>query len=424
MSDAATATRSTTTKIEFRRPWLYEKQTEAIYDPRRLSLIEATTKCGKTLGCIIWIVEQALFGGGEGRNYWWVAPVSTQAEIAFTRMLRYLPQGTFTANRTLKTVVLLNGAVIWFKGADRPDVLYGEDVHAAVIDEASRLKESAWEAVRTTLVATRGPIRIIGNVKGRKNWFYRLARRAEHGEPDMGHHRITAPDAVAAGILAEKEIESAKSGMREAAFRELFLAEPSDDEGNPFGLEHVRGCIAPLSGRPAQVWGWDLAKRHDYTVGIALDAAGHACRFERFQHMPWDVILERIIAATGQTPALVDSTGVGDPIVDMLHKRPNTRFEGYHFTPASKQKLMEGLAVAIQSRAITYPDGVIVQELEDFEYQLTRTGVKYSAPEGGFDDAVCALSLAVMHKSLAQMPLNITSNLVAQVVQAGRRRRF
>ena len=86
MSDAATATRSTTTKIEFRRPWLYEKQTEAIYDPRRLSLIEATTKCGKTLGCIIWIVEQALFGGGEGRNYWWVAPVSTQAEIAFTQL--------------------------------------------------------------------------------------------------------------------------------------------------------------------------------------------------------------------------------------------------------------------------------------------------------------------------------------------------
>jgi hypothetical protein len=58
---------------------------------------------------------------------------------------------------------------------------------------------------------------------------------------------------------------------------------------------------------------------------------------------------------------------------------------------------MEGLAVAIQNREIGYPEGVISQELSDFEYVYTRTGTKYSAPDGLHDDAVCALALA-LHK--------------------------
>lgn len=69
--------------------------------------------------------------------------------------------------------------------------------------------------------------------------------------------------------------------------------------------------------------------------------------------------------------------------------------EPFHFTSQSKQKLMEGLAVAIQQKKITYPDGVIVDELEVFEYEYTRGGVKYSAPVGLHDDCVCALALAV-----------------------------
>ena len=56
------------TEINFHRPWLYDKQRDALYDPHRLSLIEASTKAGKTIGCIIWLVEQALAGGGDGRD--------------------------------------------------------------------------------------------------------------------------------------------------------------------------------------------------------------------------------------------------------------------------------------------------------------------------------------------------------------------
>lgn len=89
----------------------------------------------------------------------------------------------------------------------------------------------------------------------------------------------------------------------------------------------------------------------------------------------------------------MDATGVGDPIVEEL-QREDPLIEGFKFTSTSKQQLMEGLALSIQQGNIRYPDGLIVDELSMFEYVYTKNGVKYSAPDGMHDDAVCSLALA------------------------------
>ncbi len=130
-----------------------------------------------------------------------------QAKIAFQRLKAGLPRESYTANESDLTLTLINGARIVCKSAEKPDNLYGEDVYAAVFDEASRAREEAWHALRSTLTATRGKVRIIGNVKGRKNWAYKLARKAESGEPGMSYQKITAYDVIDAGILSEDEIE-------------------------------------------------------------------------------------------------------------------------------------------------------------------------------------------------------------------------
>ncbi len=383
--------------LQYVRPWMAQYQIDAIFCPERYALVEATTKSGKTHGCIIWLFEQAA-AGHDGQNFWWVAPVYTQARIAYRRLRRALNTsipGYFRANGTELTISLANGATIAFKTGENPDNLYGEDVYAAVVDEASRVRGEAWHALRSTLTHTRGPVRIIGNVKGRKNWAYMMARRAESGDGNMHYAKITAYDAVMAGILDQEEVADAKAQLPDAVFRELYLAEPSDDEGNPFGISAIRECIVPaLSKKEPSAWGWDLAKSVDWTVGIALDENQAVCRFERWQ-APWNDTERRIIGATGYVGALVDSTGVGDPVLEEL-QRQHANFEGFKFNQSSKQQLMEGLAVAIQQRRITFPDGPIVAELEAFEYVYSRTGVHYSAPDGMHDDCVCALALVVM----------------------------
>ena len=413
--------------IHLHRPPLYPKQFAAIYDPARYSLIEASTKAGKTSGCIAWITERA-FGGREGWNYWWVAPVSEQARIAFDRTRRALGPDNARAYQSPYRIALPQGSIIWFKSGDKPDSLYGEDVHAAVIDEASRLKQDAWYALRSTLTKTRGPARIIGNVHGRKNWFYRMAREAEQGFPDMAYHRMIAHDAVEAGVLAADEIEAARRELPDHIFRELYLAEASEDGGNPFGFDAIRRCTVSALYQGAPVaYGIDLAKSVDWTVVVGITAEGYVCRFERWQHVPWEDTVNRILAIIGSTPALVDSTGVGDPIVEALQRRTHghpgmdgNQVEGYQFTPRSKQQLMEGLALAIQSGGVTFPSGPITMELEQFTYEMRGkegrfTGVAYTAPSGYHDDSVMALALAEMHRTRAPRPTIVPAGLVASI---------
>lgn len=388
---------------EFTRPYLYPKQLEAIFCPERYGIVEASTKSGKTVGCIAWFVEQGM-KGKPGQNFWWVAPNYNQAEIAYRRIKQGLTKGSFTAfDSPTPRIVTMAGTVLWFKSADNADALYGEDVYAAIVDEASRVSEQSWFAVRSTLTATRGPIRCIGNVKGRKNWFYMLARQAEaemREQPDpakrrMHYSKITATDAVDAGVLDTEEIDDARSVLPDTIFRELYYAEPGDDTGNPFGLDHIRACVrGDLASGPVVAWGVDLAKSQDYLVVTGLNDKGEVAGFHRWRGLPWRRSIKRIWEIVGEdTPCLVDSTGVGDPVLEELqYERGN--FYGYHFSATSKQKLMEGLAVSIQSREIKFPDGYIRQELEMYEYVITRTGVRYAAPEGQHDDCVCSLALA------------------------------
>ena len=208
---------------------------------------------------------------------------------------------------------------------------------------------------------------------------------------------MTAYDASEAGVIDADEIEQAKSMLPDNVFKELYLAEPSDDGGNPFGQQSIQNCIMPLSNAQPAVFGIDLAKHVDWTVVIGLDVRGNVCVFDRFQ-APWEETVRRLAQHIGYTSALVDSTGVGDPIVERLQRDlPNVA--GFNFSSPSKQKLMEGLALAIQTEQVHYPEGAIVSELEAFAYEYTRTGVRYSAPDGLHDDCVMALGLAVHAQS-------------------------
>jgi hypothetical protein len=382
------------------RAWTYERPTSlspgqlrGLFCQERYGLVEGSTKSGKSSGAMIWLAEQT-FPLRAGQSTWWVSPVRGQAKVIYERIQHALPRAVYRLNDSELRITLDNDASIWFKGAERPDLLYGDDVFAAVVDEASRMREQAWHAIRSTLSATRGCVRIIGNVKGRKNWFYKLARQAEGGAAAMHYAKLTSMDAIAAGILDAAEVKDAKEKLPRAVYQELYEAIPSDDEGNPFGFDAIRACVVPaLSTRPVSAWGWDLAKSSTFTVGVGLDDDGCVAAFHRWQK-PWLECIQDIQRITGDVPALVDETGVGSPIVEALQDGETGSYEGLKFTPSSKQSLMDGLAIAIKQQTVRYPPGPIQDELETFEYQYTRTGVIYSAPEGLFDDCVMALGLA------------------------------
>lgn len=398
---------------EITMPELYLKQGRAVFSPARYSIIEASTKAGKTLGCLVWQGTMCL-RDPNAMNHWWVAPVYAQAEIAYYRAKKMFGSICHSVD-SKRTLRFQNGAIWFFKSGEKPDNLYGEDVATLVIDEFTRVREASWFALRTTISATRGPVRMIGNVKGRGTWGYKMARKAEAGEIDQEYHKITAQDAIDAGVLEYEEVEDAGRILPRAIYRELYFCEPSDGGGNPFGLDCIAACIRHDTGalgadgkpigdfgtRPI-VFGVDLAKHQDWTVVIGLDHTGYVSVLERFQKIDWPTQQRRIVALTKGRPTLIDQTGIGDVVFDHMLKVHGS-LEGMKFTPGptgTKQQMIQGLIVAIQQGDISFDPGVLVNELESFEYQVVVkdgrvTNIKYTAPEGMHDDCVMALALVV-----------------------------
>lgn len=384
-------------EINYSRPFLYKYQRAILDHPARFTVTEAATKVGKTASHIIWLFEQALICK-TGQSVWWVAPTAGQAKIAYDRMKAQITdKRIFKANETNKVITLITGAKIEFKTAEKPDNLYGDDVYAAVFDEFTRAREASWHALRSTLTSTGGKCKFIGNVKGRKNWGHVMAMKAKAGQPGYAYFKITAYDAANEGMLTKDgrpfidEIEEAKRDLPELVFNELYLAEASEDGSNPFGFQHIKQCTFPLSINPAVCFGIDLAKSVDWTVEVGLDKSGSTCHLNRYQ-MDWRSTTSNIV----QLPPVrmkIDSTGVGDPIVEEVQsKRQNVT--GFKFNEYSRQQLLEGLALGIHQRKLSFPPGIIVDELEAFEFEYTRRGVRYVVAEGMTDDGVMALALA------------------------------
>ena len=377
----------------------YPEQEAALFGPEHLALTEASTKSGKTTAALAWLVKQAV-ATPPSKCVWWVAPVYGQALIAFRRLNRALnsKRKVATVNNALLQVTLPNQARVEFHSGKLPDNLYGEDVYAAVIDEASRMSRESIVAVRSTLTATQGPWRLLGNVRGRGNYFYELCRLAEAGRlPDATYHHINAYTAAKYGIKGLPtlaDISSAEAELPPAAFRELFLAEPAGSDVNPFGVDALRRCVGPLAPGPVVSYGIDLAKSVDYTVVVGLNVCGQVVSWDRWQ-ADWSTTVPKIAAIIGTTPTLVDSTGVGSPILEQLLGLGCYGCQGFTFTGPSKQRLIGGLQVAIQQATVQYPADFL-DELMVFEYKYSTAGnVQYSAPSGYHDDIVCALALAV-----------------------------
>lgn len=223
-------------KIKVKRPNFAGYQNDFLYCKKRFTVVEASTKSGKTFSHLFWIFEIA---HGEnptwfnnaikpGMEFWWVAPIFPQAEIAFNRLVRKLrPTGRYTINSSKLFVITPLGSIIRFKSADKPDGLYGEDVYAVIFDEFTRAKEDAWFALRSTLTFTKGICKFIGNYTGSTNWGHKLSKKAKDPNGEYAYFKVDAMQAVDAGILSKSEVEQARKDLPKSIFEALYLAKGS-----------------------------------------------------------------------------------------------------------------------------------------------------------------------------------------------------
>ena len=226
--------------LEIEGPDLTEYQKKFLYTPQRFTIVEASTKIGKTFSCLWWLFERAHMDWNKpGYNHWWAAPVYGQAEIAFKRLKNIVDLSVYKINETKLTIITPLGTVIGFKSADNPDNLYGEDVYSCVFDEAPRASYEAFVAIRSTLTATKGPLKLIGNFGGSANWVHQLKLKAQKDPNAWAYFKVTAYDAVKAGILDAEEVEQAREDLPPKVFKQLYLAEEQESDDMLVSFDNI-----------------------------------------------------------------------------------------------------------------------------------------------------------------------------------------
>lgn len=360
-------------------------QQKVIAEAKRFNVLDCGRRWGKSKLAMNIMSENALDGFPSA----YFAPTYKLLEGTYKEVLTRL-EPAIKRKHDNQFIELFTGGNIDFWSLENPLAGRSRKYKIAIIDEAAfnrNLWQSWTEAIRPTLTDLKGSAWFMSTPKG-KNDFYKLWMRGQTGEPDwMSWQMPTSTNP----FIDEVEIESARRDLPELAFKQEYLAEFNDNVANPFGLDYIRICTGQMSNEPAVCFGIDLAKSFDWTVIIGLDRFGTVCYFDRFQR-PWNETKE-IIRRLPKAPMKIDSTGVGDPITEDI-QRDRSDVHAFKYTSTSKQQLMEGLAAAIHQRRVIYPEGTIRAELESFEYQMTGTGVKYTAPPGLHDDCVNALALA------------------------------
>ena len=381
-------------QIDLTIPKPHKGQQKVIDNAKRFNVVCCGRRFGKTtLGQILTI--QALL---NGQKVGWFAPTYKFSSEVWRFFASTLSPACSSMNRSESRMQLVTGGTLDVWSVDNPDSGRGRKYGMIVVDEAGIVRdlEQVWTGtLRPTLTDYKGSAWFLGTPKGR-GYFHRLFAKHEHGDKDWMSWRLPT---ASNPMMPPEEIEAAKADLPPEVFAQEYEGVPADDGGNPFSVKAIAECIGPLSTRSPVVWGVDLAKSHDYTVAVGLDDDGNIARLERWQG-PWKATEKKLAAMIGDDFAIVDSTGVGDPIVETLQQSCEN-VQGFNFTSRSKQQIMEGLAIAIQSSEISFPDGWLRAELESFEFTYTRTGVRYEAPSGQHDDGVCALALAVHGKTTA-----------------------
>jgi hypothetical protein len=418
---AVLGTRKVVKPVRLQLPPAHPKQFELIsaldtIPGSRFIVGACGTKFGKTYGSTIALVQQA-WNHKDSLN-WWVAPTFAQSKMAYSLVKRLLPQGTFVEHKSDLKITLLQPdgseySTIEFKSGDNSDSLRGFGVNFFVMDEAARCPYESFVSLMTTVTQTHGKGFFISTPHAR-NWFYDVYKWGEktdgdgvqifdknNPDPHPDWFSIRMPTWSNPHVKLES-LREMKRNLPEDVFRQEVGAQFLLDSAGVFiGIKDcIRGQMEdPIAGH-RYVMGVDLARLKDFSVITVVDRERmHVVYFERFNQIAWEVQYHRIIAAArryNNALVVMDSTGLGDPIVQTV-QNAGVRVVPYKISgTAPKQQLIDKLRVNIEHQRISFPlVPIMKRELEAYEYEVSDSGaVKFSAPQGMNDDTVISLALA------------------------------
>jgi len=380
----------------------YHPAQATIFDhPAKVKIIVKGRRFGLTRGYANHSCEKMLEGLSP---ILWVDTVNSNidryVERYFYPVLRRLPSQYWSWRQQKKELTIFDSKLD-FRSADQPERIEGFSYRLILLNEAGIILNDRylWEnAIRPMTIDFNPDVLIGGTPKG-KNLFHELATKAQDRQDpkykDWQYFHFTSYDNP---FIPKQDIDALAADLPDVVRRQEIFGEFLDDASSVFrNVDKAIGAVRSGSVDGRQYFmGVDLAKHVDFTVIDVLDDTGQQVHFNRLNQLDWPYQKRLIMETAKQYQARVcmDSTGIGDPIFDDL-RGVGLDIVGYKFTSESKKKLIESLMLAFEGEKIKLLDEQVqTNELKQFGYEITSSGVKYNAPEGHHDDCVIGLALA------------------------------
>jgi hypothetical protein len=367
-----------------------------INSPYRFNVYPAGRRFGKTEGEKI----RAIYKVMRGRAVWWLNPTFDNTYEAWLDFLAFFEQFTprDQINKSRRQIFAPTGGSIRMLGADT--FKRGSGVDDIFVDEAAFMDlEELWQyQLRPMLLDNpKSGADFFSSTNGR-NFFWQLWQWAlDPNQPDWNGKHFTSYDNP---LLDVNEIEDIRRNTPERVFLQEYMAEFLDDGGAVF--RNLKACIyAELkpSVNPQVVIGVDWARHNDYTVLTVIDRrTRQVLEIDRFNQIDWTLQRGRLLSLCKKyrNPVIwAEANSIGEPNIEELRKS-GLIVNAFQTTSASKQQIINQLALGFEQSAIGIPDNaVLLGELQAYSMEKLPSGTfRYTAPSGLHDDMVISLALA------------------------------
>lgn len=245
----------------------------------RWACLVAHRRAGKTVACVIDLIDHCLRCPLERPRVAYIAPYYKQAKsVAWDYVKNFSRQipGAVVNESDLR-VDYPNGGRIKLYGADDPDALRGMYFDAVVLDEYADMRPRFFpEVIRPALADRKGLATFIGTPKGR-NEFYELYTLSQE-DKDWFSAMLRASET---GLVDQDELESARKTMSENQYAQEFECSfEAAIEGAYYGaaIEKAEreGRIGNVPHRPdlPVYTGWDLGVGDDTSIWFLQRVGG------------------------------------------------------------------------------------------------------------------------------------------------------
>jgi hypothetical protein len=287
---------------------------------------------------------------------------------------------------------------------------YGGRDNMIIVDEAAFIDDSIFQQVFSPMMAVgNGDFILLSTPFGKKGFLWERFN-------DDSWHTVQVPTS-ANPLVPDSFIEEQRKNLTNTQFKQEILGQFDEASNSFFTREELMNCVEEDVKRDSETTflGVDLASSGaDESVYVCIDGNGNIFDIEHTSDKPMTDAMGRINDLDtfyNFNKIVIDSTSLGQGVVDQVKETLGNKVEGFKFTNPKKQNLYNTLKNELQENNISYehipgksdrPENKMVSQCLELERSYTSGGrMKIEHPPGGHDDFSDALALSVWAKSNA-----------------------